>query len=61
MVGDQTMKQFSALIDALWYLRDSDGYEMNGDADVRVRLADGTLTEVVAVTIEGDAVIINLK
>ena len=55
------MEQFSALIDALWYLRDSDGYEMNGDADVRVRLADGTLTEVVAVTIEGDAVIINLK
>ena len=40
------MRQLSPLIDSLWYLRDNDGYEMNGDADVRVRLADGTLAEV---------------
>lgn len=55
------MDYLSALIDALWYLRDSDGYEMNGDADVRVRLADGTLAEVLAVTTKDNAVIINLK
>jgi hypothetical protein len=55
------MRQLSPLIDSLWYLRDNDGYEMNGDADVRVRLADGTLAEVAAVEVQGDLVIINIK
>ena len=61
LIADQTTNHLSGLIDALWFLRDPDGYIMNGDADVRVRLANGTLAEVLAVTIEGDAVIINLK
>lgn len=55
------MRTLSALIDSLWYLRDPDGYVMNGDADVKIKLADGTLVTVAGVNIEGNSVVINIK